>query len=82
MYSLANLTVRHYVELTVFEGKLGRYLMLPFLKLRFFLTCCILKVKEKEDSIQMRIVFNLDPYYQKSIQLVPKEGQFYIMTLV
>ena len=36
MYSLANLSVRHYVELTVFEGKLGRYLMLPFLKLRFF----------------------------------------------
>ena len=51
MYSLANLTVYHYVELTFLEGKLGRCLMLMFLKLSVLKTCCILKAKVKEDSI-------------------------------
>ena len=76
------LTVHHYVEFTIFEEKLGRHLMLPLCLNRVIKTCCILKVKVKTDSIQMRIVLSLDPYYQKSIQLARKEGQFYTMTLV
>ena len=40
-----------YVELTFLEGKLGRGLMLMFLKWSVLKTCCILKAKVKEDSI-------------------------------
>ena len=35
IYSLANLYIGHCVELTFLEGKLGRYLMLTFLKWSF-----------------------------------------------
>ena len=49
IYSLADLNIGHRVELTLLEGKLGR----------FFKTYCMLKVKVKVDSTQMRIVFSL-----------------------
>ena len=58
IYSLADLNIGHCVELTFPENKLGRFLMLTFLKWSFQ-TYCILKVKVKVDSTQMRIVFSL-----------------------
>ena len=44
------------IGLTLVEGKLDRFLMFMFIKWSFQ-TYCILKVKEKVDSIQMRIDF-------------------------
>ena len=58
IYSLADLNIDQCVELTFFEGKLGRFLILTFLK-KVFKTYCILKVKVKVDSTRMRIVSGL-----------------------
>ena len=51
---LADLNIGHCVELTFLEGKLGKFLMLTFLKFYY-----ILKVKVKVYSTQMWIVLNI-----------------------
>ena len=57
IYSLADLNTGQCVELTCLEGKLGRFIMLTFLRYFFFILL-LLKVKLKVYSTQTRIVFS------------------------
>ena len=85
-YFLTDLHVVHCVELTFLEGKLGRCLMLMFLKWSFINLLHFESESEKrfnsDEYCFWFVTKFVDPYYMKSIPLALKEGQFYTMTYV